>query len=131
MKFKKVKLQFHAMFNIASLQAFGHNAQFQSNVTELNKQILTIESNNNNLIAEKENQIKSLQIQRQHDIELFKEQLQQKDLIIQQKDLQIQYEAKILNEQLEKKDMLIQQKNMEIENLNLKWQIERLTNKLN
>ena len=67
---------------------------------ELNKQILTIEADNNY-------QINLLQSQLQHKAELFKEQLEKKDLIIQQKD------------------MLIQQKNMEIENL--KWQIERLT----
>jgi hypothetical protein len=83
-------------------QAFsGHNAQFQSNVAELNKQILTIESDNNNLIAEKNHQIKSLQTQLLYEAELFKEQQEKTNL-------RHQYDLELFKEQLDKKDLVIQ-----------------------
>ena len=92
----------------------GNTSQHKTDVDNLHKQILTIES-------EKDSQINNLNLQFQYESKLFNEQLQQKNL-------QIEYEAKLHTEQLNNLNSILRQKDLEFENFKLKSQLDKLTN---
>ena len=100
-------------FKSIGLLYSGNTSQHKTDVDDLHKQILTIESERDSQINKLNFQIQQRDFQIESQAKLFNEQLLQKNL-------QIEYQTKLFNEQLEKKDL-------EIENLKLKWQLDKLT----